>query len=116
MGFGKVMSACRKCGQPIGWGKNHNGKPIPLNADGTNHLDNCGTGAIKFQTGYSSKRGRWKVSVFNYPETVDKFCFAIAIGGGVMAFNEIPNQPYLQGCYSTPEAALEAGIKEVYEL
>ena len=35
------MSTCRKCGQPLAFKRNENGKMVPTNPDGSDHFDIC---------------------------------------------------------------------------
>jgi hypothetical protein len=38
---GTEVSACIFCGQLIGWDRSPNGKPVPINPDGSSHFGTC---------------------------------------------------------------------------
>jgi hypothetical protein len=55
------------------------------------------------------------VSAWRCPVDPSRYSFSITYGGGIARFDEFPDDPYLKGCYATPQEALEAGIAEVKE-
>ncbi len=70
------------------------------------------------ESGYKSKgnpRGQWRVNVWPHPYTENHYSFAAAILNGVMG-GGIPGHDTLHGCYGDPEEALQAGIKELYDV
>jgi hypothetical protein len=76
----------------------------------------CSKNPIIEESGYKSEgnpKGQWRVTVWPHPHTENHYSFAAAILNGVMG-GGIPGHDTLHGCYSDPEEALQAGIKELY--
>lgn len=63
----------------------------------------------------SQPRGMHLVSAWHCPTNSERYSFSITYGGGIVKFDEFPDDPYLKGCYATPQEALYAGIAEVKE-
>src|SRR6478672_934092 len=105
---------CPKCGSQDLYRKN----PLSM----TVHCDRCQHSFQARQTQqpllkvsrYSSKLGgRYYVSVWLHPVNTNCYSFSYSVGGSLpVRFNEFASDPYLSGCYSSPEEALEAGENE----
>jgi hypothetical protein len=60
-----------------------------------------------------SPKGKHRVTVWLCPADLQKFSFGLSFRQGTCVFEEFAEDPYLSGCYDTPEEALEAGIKRL---
>jgi rubredoxin len=61
----------------------------------------------------SQPRGTHTVRVWYCPSDSSKYSFSVTYGGGIAHFGEFPDDPFLKGCYVSPQEALEAGVKWV---
>jgi len=62
----------------------------------------------------TAPRGNYFVTAWHCPINPTKYSFGISYRGGVAAFNEFEENPYVSGCYDSPDKALQAGINNVY--
>lgn len=59
-------------------------------------------------------RGNHRIDVWLCPVEQTKYSFAHSYESSLPCqFNEYPDDPYVSGCYDTPEAALQAGIDQI---
>lgn len=55
----------------------------------------------------------YKVTVWSHPIESDRYCYGVSLAGGIMAGSGTPGADTYFGCYSCPENALAAGLREV---
>lgn len=113
-----MMNNCPNCGSNETFRRNPAAKVI--------HCDRCSYSWVATQvqspvlqkTIWKSKgglRGRHHIDVWLCPADPVKYSFALRYGASLpLRWDEYPEDPYVKGCFDSPEKAIEAGIEEIY--
>lgn len=111
------MSNCPNCGSQDVYRKN----PTDLIV----HCDRCNHSWSATQTQkpvlqktiWKSKglKERHHIDVWLCPADSAKYSFALRYGASFpLRWDEYPQDPYVKGCFDSPDQAIEAGIEEIY--